>query len=75
MTDQNGHYWEIMLRLPATKVSINLPSMPASTNITTGQYRYNCRYGGKPRRNAGYAITNLEAKFSLETEAYIEKLE
>ena len=73
--DERGIFWKVKLDWPYDTMKIQLANSPESSFTTTGQFKVNCSFGSPRSYSKKPPVkTNMEAKFSLEVESYIEKI-
>ncbi|WPU65775.1 hypothetical protein [Peredibacter starrii] len=71
--DEKGSYLNIKAATTENEIKLSLPNRPATTFKITGQNTVKCDSGNKHVISPPVS-TNEEAKFSLEIESYVEKL-
>ncbi|WP_408098713.1 hypothetical protein ACJVC5_07310 [Peredibacter sp. HCB2-198] len=71
-SDEKGIFWKLKVNWQTENIKLQILNNPASSFTTTGQYHKYCEGNGRELRPA--VSTNMEAKFSLEIESYVEKI-
>lgn len=69
-----GPYWEMKLNQPTANLKWSFINRPSSTFIVTGEYDNSCGNNANRGRGAAYK-TNLEGKFEVVIESFVEKIE
>ncbi len=73
--DNDGIFWSVDLKAEGNKVDFVLKELPASSFKTVGNLNSNCRGQNPPIRPISQTQENNEAKFRLDIEALVEKIE